>query len=636
MLHVRSFSRLARLSMFQPRAFSRLDSAGRLAHTAPSPGRTVRIGCSSGFWGDTPTAAAQLLYGGNLQYLVADYLSEVTMSLLVMARSKNAQLGYTPDFVESIGPHLGEIKKQGVRVITNGGGMNPKACAAVLEGLAKKAGVEFNIAVVTGDDLLPIWDNFAGEDILEMFSRQPFPNAVTSMNAYYGAGPIVKALAMGADIVITGRCTDSALALGPLMHEFQWQPHQTDLMAAGSLAGHLIECGAQVTGGNHTDWHKVPHFENLGFPIAEVTSSGEITISKPPGTGGIVSPGTVSEQMLYEIEDPQAYILPDVVVDFTQVQMEAVRDGVRVWGALGRPATPTYKISATYMDGYKATGVANFIGRHSVEKARLMADAIFKRTRGRLAKLGHPDFEAVHVQVMGAEDSYGQHAIPVDQCPREAVLWMAVKHQAKPPIEIWAKEIAACGTGGTPGITSFVGGRPKPTPCLRLFSYLYPKSKLDATITMGDKTETYAAEVSRTTDPVPISVLQPELPIGEHIYRLDDLAYTRSGDKGNSCNIGVIARHPAFLPFIRHALTEERVAQYFAHVFQGPPVVKRYEVPGIHALNFVLENSLGGGGIASLRPDPQGKAFGQILSDIKLVNMPLLSSLRDVEEELLL
>jgi len=448
------------------------------------------------------------------------------------------------------------------------------------------------------------------------------------MNAYYGAGPIVKALEMGADIVITGRATDSALALGPLVHEFGWKNTDFNQLAAGSLAGHLIECGAQCTGGNHSDWETVPDMDNLGFPIADVASSGEMIITKPPGTGGVLTVGSVGEQMLYEIGDTKAYKLPDVTVDFSGVQMKEVENGVKVWGAKGYAPTPDYKISATYLDGFKATCVVSFTGPKSVEKCRLISNSIFKRTRRLFAANKIQDFKKVHVQVLGAEEGFGASGCKPDAYPREGVLWMAVQHDDKKAIQLWAKEIAACGTGGTPGITSVVGGRPKPIPCLKLFSFLYPKAKVDATIELDGKTETYSAEdVQQSGEGSTDAKMQTEedfvdLPIGSHTFRLNDLAYTRSGDKGNSCNIGVIARHPAFLPYIRRSLTEERVKNYFQHVFEGPGIVRRYDCPGINGLNFVLESALGGGGIASLRPDPQGKAFGQILSEMKLVNMP--------------
>jgi len=604
------------------------NTATVLARHLHDDSKKIRIGCSSGFWGDTPTAVPQLLYGGNIQYLVADYLSEVTMSLLVAAKTKNPQLGFTPDFLESVAPHLGEIKKQGIRIVTNGGGINPKACVAMLQAMSKKAGVEFSIADVSGDDLMGEREALKDAGIKEMFSGKAFPGNVNSMNAYYGAGPILNALNRGADIVVTGRATDSALALAPLMHEFGWKPTEFDKLAAGSLAGHLVECGAQVTGGNHSDWESVEGFDNMGFPIAEVSSSGEMLITKPPGTGGLVTVGTVAEQMLYEIADGQSYHLPDVIADFSQVKMLETNEGVLVKGALGRAPTDTYKISATYLDGFKATCVCNFGGGNAAKKARVIADATFKRTQHLFAKMGIPDFEKTHVQILGSEQSFGKNAMSEDKFPREAVLWMAVKHQDRKAIQLWAKEIAAAGTGGTPGITAFVGGRPKPSPCLKLYSFLHPKSKMDATVTVNGVEETYSCG-SYPEEAVPeIEIEEPELVRGTNSIRLGDVAFTRSGDKGNSCNIGVIARDPAYLPYIREQITVESVTDCFEHVFEGTPAVRRYDLPGVHALNFVLEASLGGGGIASLRPDPQGKAYGQILSDVVLKNMPNLEDIK--------
>merc|ERR1719186_836329 len=425
-----------------------------------------------------------------------------------------------------------------------------------------------------------------------MFSGKDFPSSVTTMNAYYGAGPIVKALEMGADIVITGRATDSALALAPLIHEFGW---------------------------TSTD------YDNLGFPIADVSFNGDMTITKPPGTGGILTVGGVAEQMLYEIGDPRSYILPDVTADFSQVKMQETDKGVLVTGARGRPPTPNYKVCATYLDGYKATCVANFVGDQSAEKARVMADSIFKRTRKGHGFLGMEDFESTHVQILGAEESFGANAMAADKRPREAVLWMSAKHNDKKALGMWAKEIAACGTGGTPGITAVVGGRPKPSPCLKLFSFLYPKIKMNAEVNVEGETQIYEAQhcgvESDAVKPDNLLDVQP-LASGNNTYRLEDLAYTRSGDKGNSCNIGVIARHPAFLPYIRHFLTEDNVKVHFKHMIEESGKVHRYDLPGINGLNFVLESSLGGGGIASIRPDPLGKAYGQILGEMKLVDMP--------------
>ncbi|XP_045599846.1 uncharacterized protein [Procambarus clarkii] len=613
-------------------------SVGRRQYGTSGTHKTVRIGCASGFWGDTPTAAPQLIHNGNLDFLMFDYLSEITMSLLTAARAKNPEFGYAPDFVLfAIGPYLNEIKRRGIRVLSNAGGINPEGCAAALRQAAGKAGVDLKVAVITGDDLMPRKEELITSAVPDMLSGHPLPQTVHSINAYLGAGPIARALDEGADVVITGRCSDSSLALAPLMHEFGWQSGDFDHLAAGSLAGHLIECGAQVTGGIYTDWQTVPDWHNIGFPIAEASNTGSILITKPPGTGGVVCRGSVAEQMLYEIGDPRAYILPDVVCDFTGVKLSEVEDGVVVTGAKGKPATDTYKASATYMDGYKMTAVCCVGGPKSKEKGKKTAEAILKRCKNIFKMLKISDFKRTHIQVLGGEDTYGPHFSSVDG-PREGVIWISVHHSDKKALELFSREIAAAGTGMAPGLTSIVGGRPKPSPLLRLHSFLIKKNECKINISMdGNKraycesSDSWVSSAAYNYADQPVSSVSG-LVSGSKSYRLEDLAFTRSGDKGDSCNIGVIARHPALYPYLKKALTSQSVADYFSHVFPADvnPVenIKRYEVDGIHGLNFILENSLGGGGVASLRSDPQGKAYGQMLLDFIVKDMPEVQTLK--------
>ncbi|XP_060073298.1 uncharacterized protein LOC132553104 [Ylistrum balloti] len=601
-------------------------------------GSTVRIGCSSGFWGDTAVSAPQLIYGGKIDYLVSDYLSEITMSLMTAAKTKNPEMGYAPDFVlASTAPYVKEIKKRGIRVISNAGGTNPEACAVALRDICQKASVDLNIAVVTGDNLMPKCSEINEQGYKEMFSGCKFPSTVNSMNAYLGAGPIARALDLGADIVITGRCTDSALVLAPLLHKFQWKMDEFDKLAAGSLAGHLIECGAQVTGGIFTDWHKVENWDNIGFPIVECDADGGIIVTKPAGTGGLVSTATVSEQLLYEIADPAHYFLPDVVCDFTGVNLTDLGENkVLVEGAKGRPPTSDYKVCATYLDGYRCTAVAGVGGPNSKAKAEKTAEAIIKRCKKIFAQMKLDDFTNVEMEVLGSEQMYGPNS-RIPQGSRESVMWLAVHHQQKKALQMFAREIAPAGTGMAPGLTGIVGGRPSVSPVLKLFSYLYPKDQLKLDIHMnGEYAETFQPQ-SITTATYNTGSAEPEtaesspLPGGNCTYRLSDLAYTRSGDKGNSANVGVVARHPSILPYLQQAVTAKVVDEYFGHLFMdrdGPlsSRVQRYDVPGIHGMNFVLHNVLGGGGIASLRCDPQGKAMGQMLLDLEIKNMPDFSS----------
>ncbi|HET6221330.1 MAG TPA: acyclic terpene utilization AtuA family protein, partial [Dongiaceae bacterium] len=297
--------------------------------------KTVRIGCHSGFWGDTETAAVQLVRHGNVDYLVSDYLAEVTMSIMAAQKLRNPQLGYATDFVQVVmAPLAREIAEKKIKVVTNAGGVNPQACRDAVLKACEAAGVTLKVAVVLGDDLLPRLDELRGLDIREMDTGAELPAKIVSMNAYLGGFPIARALAEGADVVITGRCVDSAVTLGALIHAFGWTMDDHDKLAAGTLCGHIIECGAQCNGGNFTDWRLVPDYDEMGFPVAEVSADGSFVLGKPDGTGGLITTATVAEQMLYEIGDPRAYIVPDAVCDFTQAKYEQVgKDRVRVSGA---------------------------------------------------------------------------------------------------------------------------------------------------------------------------------------------------------------------------------------------------------------------------------------------------------------
>jgi hypothetical protein len=586
--------------------------------------KTVRIGCHSGFWGDTETAAPQLVRHGNVDYLVSDYLAEVTMSILAAQKLRNPQAGYATDFVDVVmAPLAREIAGKKIKVITNAGGVNPQACRAAVLKACEAAGVTLNVAVVLGDDLQQRADEFRSLGLREMDTGAALPAKIASMNAYLGGFPIARALAEGADVVITGRCVDSAVTLGALIHAFGWSMDDHDRLAAGTLCGHIIECGAQCNGGNFTDWRLVPDYDNMGFPIAEVESDGSFVLGKPEGTGGLITPATVAEQMLYEIGDPRAYIVPDVVCDFTNAHYEQVgKDKVRVSGAKGRPATDTYKVSTTWPDGYKLSAIFMLGGREAAAKGRHSAEAIVKKTRRMFAEKGLADFREVSIEVIGAEATYGPHSRAMDA--REVVVKIAARHDQKEALSLLGREIAPMATGGVVGMAgSFGAGRVSPSPVIRMFSCLVPKSAVPVTVDVGGKQiamQEGARSGGFTTAQLPVeappapSMLAAAPTTEVETVPLVALAYGRSGDKGDNANIGIFARKPEYQPILDAEVTEAAVARYFAHRIEGP--VTRWRLPGINGFNFLLRQALGGGGMASLKADPLAKAYAQMLLDM--------------------
>lgn len=589
--------------------------------------RSVLIGGASGFWGDSQIAVPQLLEQAGLQYLVFDYLAETTMSILQRARLRSPELGYATDFVTAaVAPNLQAIKQRGVRLVSNAGGLNPAACRDAILQLAQEQGIDLRVAIVLGDDVL------AQQEQLQAWpgegnSAQQLPKLL-SANAYLGALPIAQALDAGADIVITGRCVDCAPLVGIAMHEFGWKPAQYDVLAQACLAGHLIECGAQGTGGLFTDWEKVPDWADIGYPLVQMQADGSFELFQPSGKGGLVTRQTVGEQLLYEIGDPTRYELPDVVCDFSQVRIEDVAGHeqaggrVRVSGARGAAPSNAYKVTATYSQGWQIAIMMAIRGQRAMAKAQRTADALLKRTRAQMQQAGFADYEQTLVELLGAESMYGPHRRVSES--REIVLRLAAQHSDKRALAFLQKEASSAGTSMGPGTRSHFGGRSDVQGVIRTASFLIPKQALAVQWQMsGDPQIHSVAEPvlqaspasHRSPSAAPVTaVARPAEPLKR--ITVGDIAHGRSGDKGNDANVGLMARDTRWLPLLREQVTAERVQQYFSHLIEGS--VTRYDLPGLGAVNFVLQQALGGGGSCSLRSDPLGKCYAQMLLDMEI------------------
>ncbi|HEY8256805.1 MAG TPA: acyclic terpene utilization AtuA family protein [Gemmatimonadales bacterium] len=426
--------------------------------------RAIRIAAGQGFWGDWLEAPVRQVRGGPIQYLMMDYLAEVTMSIMQKQKSRDSSAGYARDFVPLMERILPDIVERGVRVTSNAGGVNPRGCAEAVLAVARRLGLKgkLRVGLVTGDDILDRLDELIGRGhaLSDMETGRPLADIrgrVLSANAYLGMAPIVEALRGEADVVITGRVTDTGLTLGPIFHEFDWSPDDWDKVAAGTVAGHIIECGAQASGGNLLKgWRSVKGMENPGFPIVEAMADGSFVVTKHPDTGGVVSVASVTEQLVYEMGDPHSYITPDGVADFTTIQLRQVgKDRVRVSGIRGGPRTPMLKVSIAYFYGYKAIGTLVYAWPEAYDKAKA-ADRIL---RARLADLGL-EYEQILTEYVGVDATHGRlSGRPHPDIP-EVQLRVGVRARERPPVERFTREIAPLVLTGPPSVTGFAGGRP--------------------------------------------------------------------------------------------------------------------------------------------------------------------------------
>ncbi len=582
--------------------------------------RPVRIGNAHGFWGDRIEAAAEMLAAEpDLDYVTLDFLAEVSMSLLAVQQSRDPNAGWPRDVVEVVRSLIPYWSNGGrCRLITNGGGLNPLACAQACQQVLLDAGCgDRVIAIVDGDDVLellraeavdaPLRHNLdTGESLSSVRER------LVTANAYLGAQPLAEALSRGADIVITGRVADPSLTVAACAHFHGWAWDDWSRLAGATVAGHLIECGTQVTGGISTDWLSVPNVDRIGFPIVEVADDASFVVTKPRGTGGWVNEQTVKEQLVYEIGDPGAYLSPDVTVSFLSLQLtEESTDRVRVSGAIGRPAPTTYKVSATYRGGFRAAGELTICGVDAVAKARRAGDAVLDRLRHDGATFRESVVECLGA---GACEPRGRPAEETAHLT-ETVLRIAVADESRDAVERFSRELMPLITAGPPGTTGYAAGRPRVQPVFRYWPCLIERDRIAPRVEVfeargqapqnSELAERDSVSDSHSLPPILNSAV-PD-PGRELRLQLGDIATARSGDKGIHANIGVIARRAEDFERLLREVTVERVAAHLG--IDDLSRVHRYELPNLGALNFVIRSILAN----SLRVDAQGKTLGQVL-----------------------
>lgn len=584
--------------------------------------KVIRIGNASGYWGDDPKALKRQVEKGPLDYITMDFLAEITMSILQKQYQKDPSLGYARDFIPMLEEVLPKLLKNGTKLITNAGGINPEACCKKIEEMASRMGLNPKIAVVSGDNILPLMDELypdkcsfknmeTGEDFASVSDK------LACANVYYGAVPVVEALkSWDPDIIITGRVTDTGITLAPMIYEFGWSLRDWDKLGSGVVAGHLLECGSQATGGNFSDWEKVKSFDEIGYPIAEVSSDGSFVLTKHEGTGGLVSRDTVREQLFYEMGNPEAYITPDVVVDFSTIEAEeAGENRVQIKGVKGFAPTRQYKVSMAYVGGFKSVGSIIIAGPHARKKAEKFAEIFWARQTDSFDETITEYFgwNACQASLGGAEDA------------SEILLRLGARDKDEGKVKRFSKSIPALILSGPPGV-AVAGGTARPQaivnywPALLDKNLVHPEIKLlgeeeswekissteegDFDISFGSKVQ----EAEKNTRSV--SETLSSLGRGE-LHSLSRIALARSGDKGDSSNIGVLARSPKAYKFLKETLTAQVVKNLFAEICFGK--VTRYTLDKLEGLNFILEESLGGGGSVTLRSDAQGKTFAQAL-----------------------
>ncbi len=577
----------------------------------------VRLGNAGGYWGDDFGALKRQLSAGPLDFVSLDFLAEITMSILQKQRSRDPKAGYARDFVEQIADCLPLIEGSRTRIISNAGGINPGGCAREISERAEAAGASLPVAVVEGDDILDRLDELIGKGhaLANMETGAPLSTireSVESANAYLGAAPVIKALELGGRIIVTGRVTDTGISVAAPAHVFGWDLEDWDRLAAAVVAGHILECGSQASGGNLTDWREVPSFQNMSYPIAEFSEDGSFVVTKHPGLGGIVNRKTVSEQLVYEMGNPREYITPDVTADFSTISLEEVGpDRVRICGVQGRPRTDQLKISVSYKNGYKSQGTLIVSRPDAIEKCRRISEIVWDRL--------NLEFEENRADLIGYNACHQHLAPPVD--PPEILLRLGVRDSDRSQVEEFSRLFASTILSTMPGV-AIVGSRPRVQEVVAYWPCLLPADEIEAKVTLlgsrevsripwpgsPSRTDSSSREPVGAEESVAEAVAKPDRRVRVPLLKL---AYARSGDKGDTCNIGIVARSDDIYAWMRRELTAGKVARFFGPICKGG--VERFEVPNLRALNFMLHESLGGGGTVALGIDPQGKTYAHAL-----------------------
>ena len=578
----------------------------------------IRIANAGGFWGDDLGVLRRQLEGGEVDYISSDFLAEVTMSILRKQQLKNEAMGYVGDFVDQIVDVAELMKAKKVRMLTNAGGINPLACARKILSELKKKGVDFKITVVIGDNIIERIDEFYPDKAMftDMETGDDFAHIkdnIQSANVYLGVPPLLKALESGADLILAGRVTDTWITMAPMIYELGWELDDWDKLAAGLVAGHIIECGAQASGGNFTDWQKVKKWDNMGYPIVEMNRDGSLEVYKHPNTGGLISRDTIREQLVYEMGDPKHYISPDVVADFSQLELTDVsRDRVGVKNAKGYPSTHFLKVSMAYEDGYKAVSSIVISGGRVLNKAREFEKIFWKRLNTKYKKTNteYVGYNACHQDLVEDID------------PNEILLRFSVYDDDLEKIKAFSTSIAPLILSGPPGV-AVIGGRARGQQVMTYWPTLIPKTLIQTTVhvldSKGDIQETYdidsvlgnEADFNVEKSKSDLTTIDKYSQMEMVNVPLRDVCMARSGDKGDTFNIGVLARSESVYNYLKASLTSEVVRIMFKGICKGK--VKRYELDNLLALNFLLEESLDGGGTKSLMIDAQGKTMASAL-----------------------